>query len=194
MNHRIRTAALLLTCVIMAGALPWIANGGQTRKKRPKYGIVAGPVAQVSHCVDQFERAYQKKDKKTMIFVLMLPTKDAGTLEKRYQWYRGYGPTDMPGTVHPPILFETTKGSFVPTAYALQSTTKETPTQWHAVVQEWGTYHDEDGAYKVKRVRQIKLVKDGARWYIADYYIQENPEDYGFYVDDIIDKMTKNGS
>jgi len=31
------------------------------------------------------------------------------------------------------------------------------------------------------------------KWYVMDYFLKENPEDYGFWVDDIVDHMTKVG-
>jgi hypothetical protein len=179
-------AAMMLTAV-NSGVC---ASAGQAQRPRG-YALTGGNLAHVTHEVDVWERAYQRRDKQTMINKLLAPTTDAGTIEKRFQWLRGYGPHDMPGTVHPPILFDNRKGSFHPTQYALMKTTKIGPNLWDNTVQETGSYHDEDGAYRVTRVRHIKVVKSGSNWYVQDYYLAENPEDYGFYVDDIQDKMTK---
>ena len=187
-------ARIAFSMVALAAASILPARAGQPQDDRGRViaGNNRGAVAAV---VSGFERAYMNKDKRTMLMKLMVPTNDADTLEKRYQWLRGYGPKDMPGTVHPPILFKTTKGSFVPTRYSLQEETPIDKTHWTAKVQEKGTYHDEDGSYNVTRIRYFKIVKysDG-KWYVADYYVQGKPiEDYGFYVDDIIDKMTPVG-
>lgn len=142
--------------------------------------------------VRQFEDAYKRKDKKTLIMKLMVPTNENNALEKRYQWLRGYGPHDMPGSVHPPILFQTWQGSFVPTNYKVVSSNPE-GGRIHVVVEETGTYHDEDGRWKVVRKRHFKLTQLKGRWWVADYYNAQNAEDYGFWVDDIADKMTKLG-
>jgi hypothetical protein len=156
---------------------------------------VAGPTgsakAGITGIVDAFEAAYAHKDKKLMLMRLMAPTKDDGALEKRYQWLRGYGPHDMPGTKHPPILFETSKGSFVPTSFKITSMTVSGPRSGTAYVEEKGTYRDEDGKYRVTRKRLFRLAQIGGKWYVSDYVIESNQEDYGFYVDDIADKMTK---
>jgi hypothetical protein len=151
--------------------------------------VRGGPLATVA----AFEAAYHAKDKKTMIFKLMAPTQDAEALEKRYQWFRGYGPKDMPGTRHPPILFESSKGSFVPLSYQVSSSASVDPDHWTATVKEQGIYHDEDGNWTVIRLRDYKLKRVAGKWYVADYVLRENPEDYGFWVDDIVDKMTHVG-
>ena len=142
--------------------------------------------------VRQFEAAYMRKDKQTMIMRLMAPTTDADTIEKRYQWFRGYGPRDMPGSKHPPILFESSHGSFVPAAYTIVSSSCSA-TKATVVVKEHGIYRDEDGGYRVERNRTFKLVQARGRWWVLDYVFLENPETYGFYVDDISDKMTHFG-
>lgn len=179
--------ALIPTSVI---GLPRIQESNQ---EPPGSGrVIAGNNrGAVDGIVSQFERAYMRQDKNTMLMKLMIPTNDANALEKRYQWLRGYGPKDMPGTVHPPILFKTTKGSFVPQQYSLLKENPIDATHWSAVVKEIGTYHDEDGRYKVTRTRNFKVTKYKGKWYVEDYYLKENPEDYGFPVDDIVDKMTK---
>lgn len=151
----------------------------------------ASDKAAVLAVVSQFEQAYKHKDKQTMLLKLMVPTTDLGALEKRDQWLRGYGPRDMPGTRHPPILFETSKGSFVPSDYTVSSSAPLDSGHWDVTVKENGTYKDEDGRWKVTRVRHFKLTHYKGKWYVMDYVLAENPEDLGFYVDDISDKMTK---
>lgn len=186
----IRAAVIaLLGAVALVAVLP-VAGA---RQAGTGYVLHGNDYGRASGLISNFERAYMARDKKTMIMKLMVPTQDANALEKRYQWLRGYGPHDMPGTKHPPILFESSKGSFVPTSYSLVKLTPVDPTHYQATVNELGTYKDEDGRYKVKRVRQFKLVKQGGKWYVADYYNKDNAEDYGFWVDDINDQMTKLG-
>jgi hypothetical protein len=170
----------MISGMLVAGAL-------HTAQAAPGGGARAG----ITAAVTRFEIAYEHKDKKAMLMKLMAPTQDDGALEKRYQWLRGYGPKDMPGTKHPPILFETSKGSFVPTAFVIKSISISDPTHGTATVEEKGTYRDEDGKYKVIRSRQFKLVAIHGIWYVADYVLTSNTEDYGFYVDDISDKMIK---
>lgn len=160
---------------------------------RRHYVIAGNTRGAVTAVVSQFELAYMRKNKQDMLMHLMVPSNDAETQEKRFQWLRGYGPHDLPGSVHPPILFKTSKGSFVPTAYSVLSVDPVDANTWQATVRETGTYHDEDGEWKVTRVRQFKIVKYNGKWFVGDYYLQANPEDYGFYVDDISDKMTKIG-
>jgi hypothetical protein len=156
-----------------------------------QFAQAQGARAGITGAVTRFETAYEHKDKKALLMKLMVPTQDAEAVEKRYQWLRGYGPKDMPGTKHPPILFETAKGSFVPTSYTIKSISVSDPTHGTATVEERGTYRDEDGKYKVIRSRVFKLAAVKGTWYVADYVIPSNTEDYGFYVDDISDKMTK---
>jgi len=167
-------------------AVSYSAASGSTSVKRGKAGALA--------VVNQFEKAYQRKDKQTMIMKLMVPvpSTDNNTLEKRYQWLRGYGPHDLPGSRHQPILFETSKGSFVPDSYTV---TKVTPDgdRWKVQVREHGIYRDEDGRYDVSRARLITVTPYKGNYYVMDYVLMENPEDYGFYVDDISDKMTHLG-
>ncbi len=174
-----------------AAAIIILANpaGAQTRHKKVKKAHVDSTKAAVLNVVSKFEAAYKVKDKKTMIFALMVPTKEAEALEKRYQWFRGYGPTDMPGSRHPPILFETSKGSFVPSSYYVTTVTPDEPNTWKVNIHEHGTYHDEDGRYDVQRLRQMTVMKYNGKYYVSDYVMMDNPTDYGFYVDDISDKM-----
>ena len=193
-QHNIRTA-LALSCAfgVMGTAFVSVAaHAKPPRKAKAASGKDSGgsAKAQVTELVAQFEKAYQRKDKKTMITKLMTPSPDDLMLEKRYQWLQGYGPKDMPGSKHPPILFERPRGTFVPTAYALRSLTPGDATHYVATVGEKGIYTDEDGKYKVERIRQIKCRKMGGKWYIEDYPAP-GQDDLGFGVDDIQDKMTK---
>jgi hypothetical protein len=184
----------MMATVAMAG--PAIAGGFQ-KNKTPSSGqtgaSVSGGKSAAIAVVKQFEEAYKRKDKTTMIQKLMIPTEDAGTLEKRYQWLRGYGPKDLPGSVHPPILFDSNKGSFVPTKYAVTAASSNGAGGWNVTVTEEGTYRDEDGRYRVSRVRRFKIAPYKGKYYVADYFLKENAEDYGFYVDDISDKMVSLG-
>lgn len=180
-----RLIGLLMTGASIAAAG---AGAAQPRRHAPRAAPgIAGPAATVR----AFEQAYERKDKKRMLFQLMAPSNDAEVLEKRYQWFRGYGPHDLPGTRHQPILFETSQGSFVPTDYRILSLHTTGPASARAVVEEHGKYHDEDGNWKVERQRVIKLTKYHGKWMVADYVLRSNQEDYGFYVDDISDRMTK---
>lgn len=191
--------ALALSAAMLAAStltVPTRAAGAkQKTKARKSAGVksATGTRAAVLAAVDQFEKAYQRKDKKTMLFKLMMPTSDAMAMEKRYQWWRGYGPKDPAGTKHQPILFETSKGSFVPTTYKVLDAAPTGTGSWSVAVREEGTYKDEDGRYKVSRVRHFKMSQQKGKWYVLDYVLKENPEDYGFWVDDIIDKMTPMG-
>lgn len=191
--------ALALSATILAAStltVPTLASGAkQKTKARKSAGVkrVTGTRAAVLAVVDQFEKAYRRKDKKTMLFKLMLPTDNAMAMEKRYQWWRGYGPKDMPGSRHPPILFETSKGSFVPAAYKVLEAASTSGGSWSVAVREEGTYRDEDGRYKVSRMRHFTISPQKGKWYVRDYVLKENPEDYGFWVDDIVDKMTPLG-
>jgi hypothetical protein len=180
---RISLAATAIACsslILLTAGNPCVAQSG-------KGGARAGIIAVVA----RFEQAYKAKDKKTLLMKLMVPTHDDNAIEKRYQWLRGYGPKDMPGTKHPPILFESSKGSFVPGSYKLKSVSVADAAHGSAVVEEQGSYQDEDGKYRVTRSRTFKLVNVKGVWYVADYVLPSNTEDYGFYVDDIADKMKK---
>lgn len=166
----------------------------QTGSKTKRTSAVSKPGgtarAQVTALINSFEDAYRRKDKKMMLMQLMAPTQDSYAVEKRYQWYRGFGPTDMAGTKHPPILFETSRGSFVPKVYLLKSLTPvDAASRWNAVVEEHGVYKDEDGVFRVIRNRDMKLQKYKNQWYVMDYTLRENPEDLGFYVDTIYDAV-----
>lgn len=184
-TSKISAAMRLSVCVCAAALATMPALAGQKHKGSAKGG---GEKAAVLSAVEKFEKAYQKQDKKAMLMKLMVPTTDAGTLEKRYQWLRGYGPKDLAGSKHPPILFETSKGSFVPSEYKVTSSAPSNGS-WNVGVEEKGSYKDEDGKYKVTRKRLVKVTKYKGSWYISDYVLRENPEDYGFYCDDIIDTM-----
>ncbi|MDE2126580.1 MAG: hypothetical protein KGJ62_08320 [Armatimonadetes bacterium] len=202
-NHRryngsIFVAIALFTCAIvcMAGS----PAQAQRRRKLRRHIVVksrtAHPVTDklsVLQVVKTWETAYEHKQRERMLMTLMEPSEDAETLEKRYQWLRGYGPHDMPGSRHPPILFDNDRGSFVPGDYKVLEVLKQSPTAWRVTVAEHGTYHDEDGNWKVERQRDVKVVKYNNKWYVADYVLRSNTEDYGFYVDDIADTMVKAG-
>jgi len=183
-----RMACVTLTLMALVGA----ATAGGFQKNKASSQASGGKSAAVA-VIKQFEEAYKRKDKKTMILKLMIPTTDADVLEKRYQWLRGYGPHDLPGSVHPPILFETSQGSFVPTKYAIVSMSPGGSGGWNATVSEEGTYRDEDGKYRVSRLRQFKIAPYKGKYYVASYVLKENPDDYGFRVDDISDKMVSLG-
>lgn len=193
MRIELTRPALMLACSVgvFIGVSSLSANAKPPRKNKAPVAEKAGsPKAEVTALVAQFEKAYQRKDKVTMIKKLMTPNPDDLMVEKRYQWLQGYGPKDLPGSKHPPILFERPRGTFVPTAYTLRSLTPGDATHYEASVTEKGTYTDEDGKYKVERIRKIKCRKVGAKWYIEDYPAPSD-DDLGFGVDDIQDKMTK---
>ncbi len=193
MSLRWYRAALTLSCAfgitIGVGGMSAYAKP-PSKPKKATLEKAGGAKTEVTALVMQFEKAYQRKDKVTMIKKLMTPNPDDLMVEKRYQWLQGYGPKDMPGSKHPPILFERPRGTFVPTAYTLRGLTPGDATHYVASVTEKGTYTDEDGKYKVERIRQIKCRKVGAKWYIEDYPAPSE-DDLGFGVDDIKDKMTK---
>jgi len=141
--------------------------------------------------VDAFEKAYQRKDKNTMILKLMTPTKDVGILNKRYQWYRGYGVDEKPSAVRPPILFTTAPGSYVPTTYKVVTSGANSSQEYSVTVKEKGGCREEGVNYSVERVRRFKLLKVNGKWLVSDYVNPTNTEEYGFFVDDISDKMVK---
>ncbi len=159
------------------------------KKKSAAVTVSKDPKKACLAVVDAWEKAYMRKDANYLINTLMVPTTDFAILEKRYQWLRGYGPKDLPGSVHPPILFKTSKGSFVPTSYKLLGTQKLDDTHYDIAVQELGTYRDEDGLFKVDRNRHVKLTLSRGKWWVMDYYLADNADDYGFFVDDIRDKV-----
>ncbi len=188
--------AIWFAAAMVAVSMAVVPMAAGAKARPPRHTAVksaSGPRAAVLLVVDQFEKAYQRKDKKTMLFKLMVPTTDQEAIEKRYQWWRGYGPHDMPGSKHPPILFETSQGSFVPTKYRVSEAVPGEKGRWNVTVHEDGTYHDEDGGYKVARIRHFVITPYKGKWYVMDYVLEENPEDYGFRVDDIIDKMVHTG-
>jgi hypothetical protein len=192
-SGRIRLCAALLAAVV--ATTPALAMKPPAKKKAPKAaaGKEAATRATVLAVVNRFEAAYKNRDKETLLLKLMVPvpTTDMATLEKRYQWLRGYGPNDLPGSAHPPILFDLRKGSFAPDSYKVLASAPIDAMHYAVTVREEGTYQDEDGHYKVMRVRHFKMTDYKGKWYVMDYYMQENPEDYGFFVDDITDKMTR---
>ncbi len=191
MNTRINRNVANIAAAVTAILLLTNPAVAQKRHIKVKKAPVNNTKAAVLNVVSQFEAAYKAKDKKTIIFKLMVPSKEAETLEKRYQWFRGYGPTDMPGSKHPPILFETSKGSFVPSSYYVTTVTPDEPNTWKVNIHEHGTYRDEDGRWDVQRLRQMTVIKYNGKYYVSDYVMMDNPTDYGFYVDDISDKMSK---
>ena len=193
MRIKLVRSAWMLACGLgmIIGVGSRDAHAKPPRKtKAPVAGKGGSAKVEVTALVAQFEKAYQRKDKVTMIKKLMSPNPDDLMVEKRYQWLQGYGPKDMPGSKHPPILFERPRGTFIPTAYTLRGLTPGDATHIVASVTEKGTYTDEDGKYKVERIREIKCRKMGAKWYIEDYPAPSD-DDLGFGVDDIKDKMTK---
>ena len=124
--------ALALSCILGVAGTVCIGDSAQAKPPRKTKTVATkesggSAKAQVTTLVAEFERAYQRKDKQTMIKKLMTPNPDDLMVEKRFQWLQGYGPKDMPGSKHPPILFERPRGTFVPTAYALKSATPATP-------------------------------------------------------------------
>lgn len=189
--------AAAIGIALLVPSAPSAAQRGKKPKKPAAKAVAGSPKtpgrAGALSVARQFEEAYRKKDKKQMILGLMLPTTDAESLEKRYQWLRGYGPTDPPGGRRPPILFETSRGSFVPTKYQIASDASDGPNRWKVIAREEGSYRDEDGTYRIVRTRHILLSFTKGRWWVRDYINTANTEDYGFYVDDIADKMTHLG-
>ena len=147
--------------------------------------------AAVTATVKQFEEAYKRKDANTMITKLMAPTQDKGKIQQRGEWLKGNGPGDAPNTAPP--LFKSNRGSFVPSKYVIASAMPQGADKWQVVVKEDGTYKDEDGKYKVSRTRYVTVTKAKNKWLIADYVMKENPTNYGFFVDDISDKLTPIG-
>lgn len=183
-------AAAALCCAFGAIGTSLIVTTADAKPPRKKPETVSVAKAQVTELVMKFEKAYERKDKVTMITKLMTPDPDDLMVEKRYQWLRGYGPKDMPGSRHPPILFERPRGTFVPKSYLIKSAKPVDSTHFVVSVEENGTYTDEDGKYKVERIRNIKCRRVSNKWYIEDYPAPTD-DDLGFGVDDISDKMTK---
>ena len=191
MNNRINRSVVRMAAAVTVIFIMTNPAGAQARHKRAKKAHVDTTKTAVLSVVSRFEAAYKRKDKQAMIMKMMVPSKDAETLEKRYQWLRGYGPTDMPGSRHPPILFESSRGSFVPDSYYITTVTPDQPNTWKVNIHEHGIYRDEDGRWDVKRIRQMTVMKYDGKYYVFDYVLMENPTDYGFFVDDITDKMIK---
>lgn len=160
-------------------------------KSSAKGGSSSAGAGSALAVVDAFEKAYQRKDKNTMILKLMTPTKDVGILNKRYQWYRGYGVDEKPSAVRPPILFTTAPGSYVPTTYKVVSSGANSSQEYSVTVKEKGGCREEGVNYSVERVRRFKIVKMNGKWLVSDYVNPTNTEEYGFFVDDISDKMVK---
>lgn len=148
--------------------------------------------AAVLNTVREFETAYMKKQKGKMLMQMMAPTKDPVKIQQRYEWLRGNGPGDAPNTA--PILFQSARGSFVPSRYNVLTAIKESPSQWKVIVNEEGKSYDEDGKYTVIRKRHFKIVQVGKKWMVGDYYLLQNATNYGFPVDDISDKLQKLGN
>jgi len=110
-NYRKLQAAQWLSVLVVGASLATVMPSSAApphRRRAPAKSVGTGRAA-VLATVNQFEQAYKRKDKKTLLMKLMVPTSDAGALENGYQWLRGYGPTDMPGTRHPPILLRLQK-------------------------------------------------------------------------------------
>ncbi|MCS6775453.1 MAG: hypothetical protein NZ557_02810 [Chthonomonadaceae bacterium] len=168
---------LWIVLLVLCGLLPVPGARAQSKSER----------AMVLEVVREFENAYMKKQKRRMLMELMAPTKDPVKIQQRYEWLRGHGPGDAPNTA--PVLFQSARGSFVPYRYNVVSAVRQSPAQWTVVVNEEGTSFDEDGRYRVMRRRHFKIVKVGKKWMVGDYYLQQNPTNYGFPVDDICDRM-----
>lgn len=160
-------------------------------KSSAKGGSSSAGAGSALAVVDAFEKAYQRKDKNTMILKLMTPTKEVGLLNKRYQWLRGYGVDEKPSAVRPPILFTTAPGSYVPTTYKVVSSGANSSQEYSVTVKEKGGCREEGVNYSVERVRRFKIVKMNGKWLVSDYVNPTNTEEYGFFVDDISDKMVK---
>lgn len=161
------------------------------RSQKPTKAVTkpSGTRGQVIAVLAAFEQAYSRKDKATMLTKLMYPTKDKNMINKRMQWFRGYGIDEVPAAVRPPILFTTAPGSFVPAVYTLISANPIDGANWGAVVEEQGTCREEGKRFSVKRRRNVTLTQMGGKWYINNYYNTQNPDEFGFWVDDITDKM-----
>lgn len=188
--RKVNQATAALCCALGMMGTSLIVSTANAKPPRKKAESGGSTKAQVTELVSKFELAYARKDKTTMITKLMTPNPDDLMVEKRFQWLRGYGPKDMPGSRHPPILFERPRGTFVPKSYLIRTVTPGDSTHYEVSVQEKGIYTDEDGKYKVERIRKIKCQKVSNKWYIEDYPAPTD-DDLGFGVDDISDKMTK---
>jgi hypothetical protein len=195
LRNRIRIAAGGAFCMALCAALI-IPTGATAQRKATKTtkttkatkDSATGVKAKVLAAVAEFEAAYKARNSRKMLLQLMVPTTDQATIDRRLMWLRGYGKNDAPRT-HP-ILFESNYGSFSPRVYRVLSSAPIEGGRWSVVVREEGRSRDEDGQYEVMRVRHIKLTQLKGKWYVMDYVLKENPEKYGFYVDDISDKLT----
>jgi hypothetical protein len=190
-----RKLALLilgLSCLSLLCAAP--SHAAQKRKRGKQASSkaaapVGGTRGKVLATIDAFEKAYQRKDKNTMLLKLMYPTTDKNLLNKRYQWLRGYGVDEVPAANRPPILFITAAGSYVPKTYKVISANPTSSANWTAVVEETGSCQEEGKRFSVKRRRTVTLAGMNGKWYIDNYFNPENPDEYGFWVDDITDEM-----
>lgn len=182
----------LRKCAVFAAAVCAVAGFGAAGAGAQKKAPAAGGKAAVLAVVKRFEDAYKRKDGKTMLLTLMAPTGDKVKIQQRYEWLRGHGPGDAPNTA--PTLFVSSRGSFVPVKYAVASVAPAGGGKWTVIVKEDGTYRDEDGKYRVSRTRHFDVVQVKGKWYVGDYYLKQNRENYGFPVDDISDKMEPLGN
>lgn len=187
---------LILGAVALLGlSLPVNAQKHKQGKshKSPKAtsNTASGTKGKVLAVIDAFEKAYQRKDKNTMLTKLVYPTTDKNILNKRYQWIRGYGVDEVPAAVRPPILFTTAPGSFVPKSYKVISVNAIDGANWGAVVEEKGSCQEEGKRFSVERKRNVTVTQMNGKWYINNYYNKENPDEFGFWVDDITDKMVQ---
>ena len=185
--------AIAVLGLTLLSTMPTTAQKHKHKPTKPTKGASkpSGTRGQVAAVIDAFEKAYQKKDKATMLLKLMYPTTDKNIINKRMQWLRGYGIDEVPAAVRPPILFTTAPGSFVPTTYKLVSANPVDGTNWSAIVEEKGGCREESKRFSVERKRNVTLLQMKGKWYINNYYNQINPDEYGFWVDDITDKMVQ---
>lgn len=186
----IKSIRRIVASVILSGFVIAFPSVVQAQKGKAGGGGSSAKTA-VTAIVKEFEEAYKRKDANTMITKLMAPTQEKGKIQQRGEWLKGNGPGDAPNTAPP--LFKSNRGSFVPSKYVIASATPQSADKWQVVVKEDGTYKDEDGKYKVSRTRYVTVTKAKNKWLIADYVMKENPTNYGFFVDDISDKMTPIG-
>lgn len=194
MKHRnLLLATLGLVGLTLLATMP--ANAQKHKHSKPtkatskKGGKPSGTRGQVAAVIEAFEQAYAKKDKATMLQKLMYPTTDKNVLNKRLQWLRGYSLDEDARSVRPPILFTTAPGSYVPTGYKLISANPIDGANWGAIVEEKGSCREEGKKFSVERRRNVTLIQVKGKWYINNYYNKENPDEFGFWVDDITDKM-----
>ena len=105
MKGIVSNANILINCNVAkiaaaVTAISILANpaGAQTRHKKVKNAHVNTAKSAVLSVVSYFKADYKRKDKKTMSATLMVPCKDAETLEKRYLWMLRFGLSDMPNS------------------------------------------------------------------------------------------------